>query len=124
LEGFDLPGRGLLYLGEKGILHTSGSGGAPRIFPESLASSYESPAPSLPRSPGHYEEWIAACKGGPPAGSAFGYAAHLTEIALLGVLALRAGQAIEWDSEAMEAKGAPELEPLVRGSYREGWELA
>ena len=41
----------------------------------------------MPRSPGHYEEWLAACKGGPRPVSNFDYAGPLTEI----VLARRAG---------------------------------
>jgi hypothetical protein len=51
------------------------------------------------------------------------YGARLTEIGLLGLLAVRAGRPFEWDARNMQAKGMPELEPVIRGSYRKGWEL-
>ena len=59
----------------------------------------------MKRSPGHYEEWVAACKGGPRAVSNFDYAGPMTEIVLLGVLALRApGRRLEWDSAEPEGQ--------------------
>ena len=72
---------------------------------------------------GHHRDWLDACKGGPPAGSPFEYGARLTELALLGVLALRLGKGIDWDAERMEARGIPEAEPIINGRYRAGWEL-
>ena len=59
------------------------------LIPESRAGEYGDPPQTLPRSLGHYNEWIAACKGGPPAGSNFEWAAPLTEVVLLGNVALR-----------------------------------
>lgn len=124
LGGVELPRRGALYIGDRGVVLTSGSGTGPQVFPESLAASTPPPEPSLPRSDGHQREWLDACKGGPKAGSHFDRAAHLTEIVQLGILALRTGQPIEWDAGKLEARGLPEAEPLIRGTYREGWELA
>jgi hypothetical protein len=66
---------------------------------------------------------VPPSKGGPAASSPFDYAAHLTEIVLLGVLSLRSGKTLEWDGSLMQAKGLPELEPLIHGSYRKGWEV-
>lgn len=71
----------------------------------------------------HHLEWIAACKGGPPGYSNFDVAAYLTEIILLGCVALRAGRKIEWDGPKMAARNAPEAAALIRRSYRKGWEL-
>jgi hypothetical protein len=68
-------------------------------------------------------EWIAACKGGPPGYSDFDIAAYLTEIILLGCVALRVGRKIEWDGPRMVAKNAPEAAQIVRRQYRKGWEL-
>ena len=56
-------------------------------------------------------------KGGAPAGSNFAYVARLTELALLGVLALRSRKVIAWDPINLKARGAPETDALVRGSY-------
>ena len=70
------------------------------------------------------EEWVAGCKGGPRPVSNFGYAGPLTEIVLLGVLALRSpGQRLVWDSENLKVKNAPQLNRFVRAAYRKGWTL-
>jgi predicted dehydrogenase len=124
LGKFPLPKRGVLFKGERGVIQCDGAGGAPRLFPESLRAATPKPAPTLKRSGGHHRDWIDACKGGEPASSHFGYGAQLTETALLGVLALRLGKAIEWDAAAMKVKNNPEADAIIRGTYRPGWELA
>src|SRR5207302_2007701 len=68
-------------------------------------------------------EWIAACKGGTPGYSNFDIAAYLTEIILLGCVALRTGKKLEWDGPKMRAKNAPEAAQYVRREYRKGWKL-
>ena len=79
---------------------------------------------TIVRSPGHYEEWLQACKGGPRPVSNFDYAGPLTEIVLVGVLALRApGKRLEWDSVNLKVKNAPELDAYVHTEYRKGWTL-
>jgi predicted dehydrogenase len=123
LGKFPLPKRGVLFVGEKGVIQCDGAGGAPRIFPESFRASVTKPVPTIKRVAGHHRDWIDACKGGEPASSNFAYGAKLTEIALVGVLALRARKPIEWDAAMMKAKGLPETEPMIRGTYRTGWEL-
>ena len=70
-----------------------------------------------------HQEWIAACKGGSPGYSDFDVAAYLTEIILLGCVALRVGRKIEWDGPNMLAKNAPEAAQFIRRKYRKGWEL-
>jgi predicted dehydrogenase len=70
-----------------------------------------------------HAEWIAACKGGKPGYSDFAVAAYLTEIILLGCVALRAGKKLEWDGAHMRAKNAPEVAQFVKRAYRKGWEL-
>jgi hypothetical protein len=65
----------------------------------------------------------AACKGGWPACSDFDVAAYLTEIILLGCVALRVGRKIEWDGPNMIARNAPEAAQLIRREYRKGWSL-
>lgn len=81
------------------------------------------PAPTIPRSRGHHRDWIDACKGGPPASSNFDYAARLTEIVLLGGVALRTGKTLHWNGPEMRANGAPEADRFIRGFYRKGWEI-
>ena len=69
-------------------------------------------------------EWIAACKGGPTPYSNFDIAAYLTEIILLGCVALRVGKKLEWDGPGMRATNAPEAAQFLKRTYRSGFELA
>jgi predicted dehydrogenase len=124
---FPLESRGTMFIGEKGVIQCTGAGGPPRVFPESLRASMTKPEPVLKRSNGHHRDWIDACKGGEPASSNFAYGARLTEIGLLGVLALRLKKPFEWDAAAMkvkESKDQAAAEAIVRGTYRAGWEIA
>jgi hypothetical protein len=78
----------------------------------------------MPRSAGHYEEWLEACKGGTKPMSNFDYSGPLTETVLLGVLALRSpGKRLEWDSANLKVTNAPELDPFIKTEYRNGWTL-
>jgi hypothetical protein len=85
----------------------------------------EAPKVEYPRSPGHFEEWVRAIKGGEPAMSNFpDYAAPLTETVLLGNLAVWVdGTKVEWDAQNLKATNAPEAEVLVRKEYRKGYDI-
>jgi predicted dehydrogenase len=122
-EGEALPSRGVLFVGDKGQLLCGGAGGKPRLLGSAQADQSK-PSPTLPRSPGHHREWLDACKGGKPAGSTFAYGARLTEIVLLGVLALRTGRRIEWEPANLRAKGVPAADAIIKENYRKGWEIA
>jgi hypothetical protein len=117
-------GNGILFIGEKGKIMCPGWGGPPKILPISLMDSYRKPARTLPRSKGHHRDWLDACKGGKPASSHFGYGAKLTEVVLLGNVALRAGKKLSWDSANMKARNAPEADQFIKEQYRSGWEIA
>ena len=72
---------------------------------------------------GPHQEWVQAIKGeGPECGSNFDYAAPMSEVALLGVLAQRFGGRIEWDSKNMRITNRPELNVFVKEPARAGWE--
>jgi predicted dehydrogenase len=120
LEG---GGNGIYFLGDKGVISCPGWGGAPRLLPHSLRESFQPPPLVLPRSKGHIRDWLDACKGGPPASSNFEYGARLTEMVLLGNVALRAGVKILWDADAMKAINAPEADAFLKGEYRSGWQI-
>jgi predicted dehydrogenase len=72
-----------------------------------------------------HREWIQACKDGKMDApySRFDIAANLTEIMLLGCVALRAGKKLEWDGPGMTVKNAPEAARFVKREYRAGWSL-
>ena len=113
---------GSLIVGDEGAILSGVWSGSPRIIPEEKMRRYQPPRPTLPRSRGHHRDWIEACKGGPAASANFEYGARLTEIVLLGTVALRTGQTLRWNGPDMTATGAPEAEPLIRGYFRKGWE--
>jgi len=71
----------------------------------------------------HHLEWIAGCKGGPTPYSNFDNAAYLTEIILLGCVAMRVGKKLQWDGPNMRATNAPEAAQFVKRDYRKGWSL-
>lgn len=116
-------GNGILFMGDKGMLTCPGWAGDPRLLPGTRMDNYRRPAKTLPRSKGHHRDWLDACKGGKPASGNFEYGALLTEVGLLGLVAMRVRKKMYWDSAALKATNAPEAEPLLRGSYRPGWEV-
>jgi len=114
---------GSLLVGEHGAILSGIWSGSPRIIPEKKMRAYKRPQATIPRSQGHHRDWINACKGGPPASSNFDYGARLTEIVLLGVVSLRTGIVLHWDGPNMKATNAPQLEPIIHGHFRKGWEI-
>lgn len=125
---------GCIFVGEKGKITCSCYGENVRLLPDELHRSYPRPAKRIPRSPGPYHEWLAACKGGPRAGSHFERAAQLTEVVQLGNAAIRYsakvdkelqnGRPVEllWDPVAGKTS-QPEADQFLHTEYRQGWEL-
>jgi predicted dehydrogenase len=124
-EGEELDGNGILFVGDKGKMVCPGWAGAPTLLPKSRMEEYPKPPQRLPRSPGHRQEWIDACKAGDPKGAlaGFAYSGPFTEALLVGILPVRLGKKIEWDSKNMKATNAPEADALIDKSYREGWKI-
>ncbi|MBC8354005.1 MAG: Gfo/Idh/MocA family oxidoreductase [Planctomycetes bacterium] len=122
--GQRLPDNGVLYIGSKGKMYHGAHGGMPQLLPASLMEQTKAVPKTMERSPGHYEEWVQACRSGKPPAASFDYSGPMTETVLLGVLSLRApGLAIEWDAENQKVKNAPELNQFVHTEYRKGWTL-
>src|ERR1035438_7533203 len=73
---------------------------------------------------GPFQEWTSAVKGeGPLPGSSFEYSARLTEMALVGVMAQRTNQDIEWDAANMRVTNHSDFERFVREPARRGWNV-
>jgi predicted dehydrogenase len=117
-------GNGILFVGEKGALTCPGWAGRATLLPGSRDAEYKRPAMSLPASKGHHRDWLDACKGGPPASANFEYGAALTEVGLLGLVALRTKKKLYWDAAGMKATNAPEADQFLKETYRPGWEVA
>lgn len=121
-QGRNLPRHGGLYMGEKGTI-LAPLGGGPRLIPESKMKGLRLPEPTLPRSAGHHQEWTEACKGGPKPLANFDYAGPLTEMVLLGNIAIRTGKKLNWDAANMKVTNVPEANEYLHREYREGWTL-
>lgn len=116
--GEKLNDNGSLFIGDRGKLLFQREKPI-RLLP--WPKGFRIPVSVIPRSPGHYVEWIQACKGGAPAKSNFDYAGPLTEAVLLGNVALRTGKRIEWDTANMQVRNLPEAARFIRREYRPGW---
>ncbi|MFC1492929.1 Gfo/Idh/MocA family protein [candidate division KSB1 bacterium] len=119
-------GGGVIFIGDKGKLMCSVYGNNPRLIPESRMAEYTRPAKTIPRSPGIHAEWIEACKAGKKSTTDFSYAGALTEMMLLGNIAIRTQRqntVLEWDSDKFEITNLPEANQYLHKEYRTGWSL-
>jgi hypothetical protein len=122
-------GNGALLLGDRGaVMHGSHGAGNLRLLPRERAKEYTLPPKTLPRvkegEGAHEQDWIRACKDGKPASSSFAYGGALTEMVLLGVLAMRVkDRKLEWDGKALRITNDEEANALVNPPYRDGWTL-
>ena len=116
-----------MFLGEGGMITCGCYGNDPHIIPETTRKAYKLPTATIPRSPGHYQEWLDACKGGPPAGANFDFAGPLTEMVQLGNVAIRStarlkqsgyDHRLDWDSENLRITNVPEANDLLRLEHR------
>jgi len=128
-DGREMGTTGGLIIGDSGkILSGMRSW---RLISEKRAKEYGTPPQKLDRSPGHYVEWIEACKGnGKKPGSNFDWAGPLAEVVLLGNIALRRQMRREmtmnkllWDPVKFEFTNVPEANQFLRREYRAGWSL-
>jgi len=124
------PGRkpvdtGAYVYGDKGVIQY-GSHGADgvRIIPETAMRAYKRPEQKIPRVKEHHDDWLRAIREGGKAGSDFSYGGPLTEIAMLGVIALKVpGTKLEWDAANMRFTNCDEANQHVAPPYRKGWTL-
>lgn len=123
-DNVEMNANGRLLVGDKGFI----LGNA--VFPESVRKVAGEPSRHLEPSPGHYQEWIEACKGGKPAGSNFDWAGPLAETVLLGNVALRMQLRAEltrhklmWDPVNLKFTNCEAANAFLRREYRDGWAL-
>ena len=117
---------GVIFIGDRGILMHETYGGSPQIFPEGLMEQAASTPQTFARITGSHEmNWANACKGQGEATCPFSYAAPLTEVMLLGLVALRTGQGfkIEYDADNMRVTNSKQANSYLTREYRKGWEL-
>ena len=138
-----LPNSGLLFVGEKGKLLARYYGGnlfrrrlddgsgrlrgleGGLLLPEDKFRDFQQPPKTLKRceEEDHYTEWTESCKSGKPTICPIEFGCEMTEVALLGTLALKTRQIVEWDAESMQVTGNQQLNSLIDPPYRKGWTL-
>ena len=124
LDGVEIPmDGGSLFIGTKGILICETYGGNVRMFPEERYQEYKDLPRSLPRiDMSHEQDWIQGIKNNYMPSSNFDYSGPLTEMVLMGNLAIRVpGKRLLWDGNNMEVTNYPEANSFLKSEYRPGW---
>ncbi len=116
-----------LFVGEKGLFHTTGTAGSYEFLPKERKNEFPAPEKTLPRAHGGPIEdlFYAIKKGGTPCSNFPDASGPLTAFALAGHLAQFAGigKKVEWDVEKMACTNLPDVNRYVRRDYRPGWEV-
>ena len=124
LTAEDIKNWNELFVGTKGFVGTSGRGESVRMVPEAKMKDFKKPAPVLKRSPGHFQDWIRACKGGEPACSNFSIAGPYVEWLLLGTICWRfPKEKLLWDGPKMRFTNNEKANEFLMPKFRKGWEL-
>jgi predicted dehydrogenase len=119
-------GGGGVFIGDRGILTYETYGNNPIVYPAALAKRAERVPKTVPRiEVPHEVNWVQACKGEATVSCPFEYAAPLTEVMLLGIVALRAGQGrkILYDAQNMKVTNIEAANAHLTREYRSGWSL-
>jgi len=111
----------VLFIGAKGRLISNY--GAHELWPEADFKDFVPPKPFIPNSIGHHKEWVEAIRIGGKTTCDFAYSGPLTETALLGNVAYRVGQTLDWDWKKMRATNCKAADEYLQHHYRPGWKL-
>ena len=115
-----LPKNACLFVGTKGAL-IANPYGEPQLLPAEGYAEVELPDV---KGTNHWHQWIDACRGEGEASAPFDYAAKLTEVALLGNIALRfPHETLTYDGDAMRFPDRPEADPFLYPNERAGWKI-
>ena len=121
------PNGGVLYVGDRGLLLHETYGSNPTLIGDGVEERAAAVPQSLPRIQGgmggHEMNWIRAIRGEEAISSPFEVAVPLNETMILGVVALRAGQPIDYDGAAGRVTNVAAANAYLDREYRKGWEL-
>jgi len=112
---------GSLFVGSRGMVTTGCLGDRTRLVPAAKMKGYKLPAQVLTRSPGHYADWIRACKGGEPACSNFSVAGPFAQWVLMGLIALKIEGPLHWDAAGERFSNSAEANRHLKPRFRRGW---
>ncbi|HXI69839.1 MAG TPA: Gfo/Idh/MocA family oxidoreductase [Verrucomicrobiae bacterium] len=119
-------GHGAMFKGTKGFVVADFTSRIILPFGDDSDLTYYKPRPKNEVLPplGHFQkEWFDACKGNLKTSCDFGYSSHMIEQMLLGLVAYRAGQKIEYDGATGRVTNSDAANAYLSRPYREGWTL-
>lgn len=119
-------GGGVLYYGTKGTIMHGTYGTGVRIIPETKMQEFIRPEKTILRSPGIHQEWIQAIKEGKKSTTDFSYSGKLTEVMLLGNIAIRLADkntVLNWDGDKFMFTNLPEANDYLTKEYSPGYSL-
>ncbi len=119
----DDDNNGSLFIGTKGLMTTGCYGERTRLVPASKMKEYKFPQELLTRSPGHYRDWIRACKGGEHSCSNFSVAGPFVQWMLLGTIAMKYEGKIEWDAKNMRITNNHDANKWLKPTFHKGWKF-
>jgi predicted dehydrogenase len=129
-QNAEISAEGILFVGEQGTILAGFHGQDPHLFTSGKieplangASSDRDSSSSQRRSGDRYAGWLQACQGGAQPPGSFLNAAAITDTVNLGIVALRAGTKVEFDSQNMRITNVADANRFLRREYRPGWEL-
>lgn len=112
---------GQLFVGRNGMLISDY--GRHLLLPGETYADFNRPEPTIPESIGHHAEWLQAIRTAGPTTCNFDYSGALTEAVLLGVVAYRSGDTIQWDAKNLRVTNSESAQQLIHKEYRKGWDL-
>lgn len=112
---------GQLFIGSKGMIVSNY--GQHMLLPTDQYKDFTRPDQFIPNSIGHHAEWINAIKNGGTTTCNFDYSGPLTEAVLLGIVAYKSGERLEYNSKNGTVKNASRATALLHKEYRSGWSL-
>ncbi len=118
-------GAGAVVMGDKGTLvYGSHGAGGVHLVPDQRMEEFKRPPQTIPRVRDHYTDFVEAIRDGRKAGSDFAYGGALTEVGLLGVIAIKLpGTRLEWDAANMKFTHSQAANALVAPPARKGWKV-
>ncbi len=130
-EAFNRDSSGMMFIGTDAVIHAETYCNRPVVFPdakddevrEAMSNGKIKKTEPRSRHAGNPQREWAGCivDGGKPS-SNFDYSAPLSEFVLLGNLAIRSGQTIEWDATKQKVANVPAANRFIaRPAYRSGW---
>lgn len=113
--------QGSLFIGTKGVMFLP-QPGAPRLYPAERFHGFTLPEVE---NGDHWSLWVDACLNGGHPQASFDYSGPLTEMVLLGCVALRFPQAtLQWDAPNLRFTNESSANQFLRRVYRPGWTMA